>query len=235
MPDFNELHEHARKLADLTEPGKQEPGLVTWTLFVGEEWKAIVELWRRQDDPDRRPDGTEIARYRPYQDPGGGPLEKADQITIDARQQVNIHESPESKRTRAAMCGDCGEKYELTGDPTENHRRAMRHQQVCARRAETDAEQARLINEFQNQPMQREFRERAAAALAEGADPAMMKLTGVPVFEDPETVRQRAIAAAALRELPAPELYDGTVEDLAAAITKTPRRWWQFWRWFERD
>lgn len=232
MPDFNKLHEHARKLADLTEPRRREPGLSTWTIFVGQEWKAIVEMWTGEDEDEKALSKFAELLDRPSP---AGTLEKADQITIDARQQVNIHESPESKRTRAAMCGDCGEKYELTGDPTENHRRAMRHKQVCSRRAETDAEQARLINEFQNQPMQREFRERAAAALAEGADPAMMKLTGVPVFEDPEMVRQRAIAAAARRELPAPELYDGTVEDLAAAITKTPRRWWQFWRWFERD
>jgi len=45
MPNFYELHEHARKLADLTAPGQQHPGLHTWGQFVCEEWRAIVTMW----------------------------------------------------------------------------------------------------------------------------------------------------------------------------------------------
>ena len=155
----------------------------------------------------------------------GGALERPDLIAIDARHQVNIHESPDSHRTRAAMCGDCGEKYALTGDPTENHRRAMLHKAVCPRRAESEAERGRLIQEFQNQPMQMEFRERAAAALAAGADPELLKLTGVSVFGQ---IERPALPA------PEPDLYDGTVPELIEAL-RAPRRWWQFWRWFEGD
>ena len=72
--------------------------------------------------------------------------------------------------------------------------------------------------------MQREFAERAAAALAAGADPQVLKLTGVSIFTPaPAPARAREIAAAELGEQAAE-----AIREMAP-----PRRWWQFWRWFE--
>lgn len=45
MPEIDKLHEHARRLAELTSPGKQEPGLFTWCKAVGEEWGEIARMW----------------------------------------------------------------------------------------------------------------------------------------------------------------------------------------------
>jgi hypothetical protein len=43
-PMLIKLRTHVEKLhALLAEP---EPGIVHWCLFVGEEWKKIVELWK---------------------------------------------------------------------------------------------------------------------------------------------------------------------------------------------
>lgn len=46
MPNFEKLSEHVRKLHMLLQD--QHPGLATWTMFVGETWKAIADMW----DPD---------------------------------------------------------------------------------------------------------------------------------------------------------------------------------------
>ena len=51
MPDVDKLHEHARQLAALTAPGKQEPGLSTWCIWVGDAWKNIARMW--EEDPKR--------------------------------------------------------------------------------------------------------------------------------------------------------------------------------------
>ena len=51
MPDFDRLHELARKLAELTAPGNQEPGLASWCMFVGEDWGEIARMW--EYDPKR--------------------------------------------------------------------------------------------------------------------------------------------------------------------------------------
>jgi hypothetical protein len=56
MPDFDRLHELARKLAELTAPGNQEPGLASWCMFVGEDWREIARMWGGEQTytPDRR-------------------------------------------------------------------------------------------------------------------------------------------------------------------------------------
>jgi hypothetical protein len=42
-PLFAALKDHVDKLhALLAEP---EPGLMTWSMFLGEHWKAVVGLW----------------------------------------------------------------------------------------------------------------------------------------------------------------------------------------------
>lgn len=156
----------------------------------------------------------------------GGAMERPYQIDIDARHSV-IHQ-PEEKAQRRATCGNCGVKYEITEDPEENHHRAMRHKLTCGK---GDVDQysgpqlAALLEDFHNQPMQVEFRRRAAAELEAGADPDRLRLTGVSIFtEAPQPARPQIEAAG-------PELYPGNVDELIAAVT-APRRWWHFWRWF---
>jgi hypothetical protein len=51
MPDFDRLHELASRLAKLTAPGEQEPGLASWCMFVGENWQEISRMWN--EDPRR--------------------------------------------------------------------------------------------------------------------------------------------------------------------------------------
>jgi hypothetical protein len=45
MPDFDQLHELARKLAALTEPGKREEDLITWCQWTGKTWMQIAAMW----------------------------------------------------------------------------------------------------------------------------------------------------------------------------------------------
>jgi hypothetical protein len=153
----------------------------------------------------------------------GGELERPYQIDIDARHSV-IHQ-PETK-TRRAMCGNCGIRYEITDDPVENHHRAMQHKTVCGKGGAvyTEPQREQFLKEFSEQPMQRAFAERAAAALAAGADPEALRITGVSIFTPgPEAPQARAIAAAEL----------GAQAAEAIRQMAPPRRWWQFWRWFE--
>lgn len=161
----------------------------------------------------------------PWQEPGA--IERAGEINIDARHAV-IHQPPEAK-TRRAMCGNCGVRYEITDDPVENHHRAMRHKITCGKGdvdQYSEPQRQELLSDFHNQPMQVEFRRREAAAIAAGVPPEVLKITGVSVFgPTPQP--------APAREIAAPELYPGTVGELAAAMTKPPAKWWQFWRWFE--
>jgi len=176
------------------------------------------------------PAATELQPMKTYTpdrratDPGGE-LERPYQIDIDARHSV-IHQ-PETK-TRRAMCGNCGERYEITDDPVENHHRAMQHKAVCGKGGAmyTEAQREQLLKEFSDQPMQRAFAERAAAALAAGEDPEALKLTGVSIFTP-------APQPAPAREIEAGELGRDAAEAIREAIREQPRRWWQFWRWFE--
>jgi hypothetical protein len=46
MPNFQKLRDHVNNLASLLIA--PEPGLHTWCLFVGQEWKAIAEMWKDQ-------------------------------------------------------------------------------------------------------------------------------------------------------------------------------------------
>ena len=127
MPDFNEVYDHARQLADLTSPRERQPGLASWAIAVAEHWEALAVMWR---DPEGTPmpapvaPGRELEPMKTYRGEAGGELERPYQIDIDARHSV-IHQ-PETK-TRRATCGNCGVKYEITDDPEENHHRALRH------------------------------------------------------------------------------------------------------------
>jgi hypothetical protein len=49
MPDFDRLHDLSSRLAKLTAPGEQEPGLISWGLAVGPLWRDIAEMW--EDSP----------------------------------------------------------------------------------------------------------------------------------------------------------------------------------------
>src|ERR1035437_7935611 len=53
MPDFNRLHEITSRLARATAPGQQEPGLASWCMFVGEDWKPLAEMWSPIIAPDK--------------------------------------------------------------------------------------------------------------------------------------------------------------------------------------
>lgn len=227
MPDFDEVYEHARQLADLTAPRERAPGLATWAIAVAQHWEALAVMWR---DPDGTPmpftpPPEPMTIYTPDRRAGdpGGALERPYQIDIDARHSV-IHQ-PEAK-TRHAMCGQCGTRYEISDDPVENHHRAMRHKVTCGKAnvdQYSEPQRAALLEDFHSQPMQVSFRERAAAALAAGTDPEVLKLTGVSIFGDDNP------RAAALRELGA-----AAAESIRKmAPPAPPRRWWKFWRWFE--
>jgi len=218
MPDFENIHAHAKCLALLTDPDRTEQRLViTWPVEVGEHWEALADMWRDPKDDywngfnlsDVTPAHiaeldkvyssealeelkARVSLHRQRQRDGPHGLERVDQINIDARHAV-IHQ-PEAK-PRRARCGNCGIRYDITEDPTENHHRAMHHAQVCKRRPAPE-EHASLINEFRRQPMPQEFQRRAEEMIAAGADPAEISRTGVSIF-------------------PAPR----------------PRRpWWKFWR-----
>jgi hypothetical protein len=46
MPNFSKLQEHADKLSALLK--NREMGRASWTMFVGEHWKAIADMWTSQ-------------------------------------------------------------------------------------------------------------------------------------------------------------------------------------------
>ena len=48
MPNFSKLQEHADKLSYLLK--NREMGRASWTMFVGEHWKAIADMWSNQRD-----------------------------------------------------------------------------------------------------------------------------------------------------------------------------------------
>lgn len=115
----------------------------------------------------------------------GTMMQAREQIHIDARTQFS--EAPRQQPAsgaKYAKCGNCGERLQLTGDATEDHHTAMRHKQSCRtntvfeeRRWNKD-EYERLISEHAAQPMQTEFRERAALALAAAEASERLQLAG---------------------------------------------------------
>ena len=143
-------------------------------------------------------------------------LERPEQINIDARHAV-IHQT-ELGKAKYARCGNCGTRYEITDDATENHHRAMEHKQECGKGSAKYTEEQRhgLLDEFRDQPMQRLFRERLALEIEAGADPNRLELTGVDPLAPPPARRQI-----------------GFIKDDVVRMLTTPRRWYQFWRWFE--
>jgi hypothetical protein len=157
-----------------------------------------------------------------------GALDRPGQINIDAR-HAQIHEAPKGKQ-KLATCGNCGSRYEITDDPLENHHRAMRHKLDCGKGELvlgpwSEDERQRHISDFQNQPMQRLFRDRAMSELEAGADPARLQLTGVDIFAPaPQSPEAREIAAA--------ELGAQAAEAIRQWQPKPRPRWWQFWKWF---
>lgn len=50
MPDFDKLQEHAEQLSDLLKKENRETGRATWTLRIGEHWRAITNMWNKQKD-----------------------------------------------------------------------------------------------------------------------------------------------------------------------------------------
>lgn len=224
MPDFDQLYVHVsilRELLTIREP--DSPG---WCMETGQHWKAVADMWSNQ--PELREAETEVIENplpetELQKTSGPSAIERPEVIHIDARHAV-IHQR-EGKPPRTTMCANCGIRYEITDDPTENHRRAYQHKAECRPPAGTiygEEQRTQLLAEFHDQPMQRAFRERAAAALEAGVSPETLRLTGVSLFEEhPRVAALRqlgAAAAAAVNEVAPP---------------RPPRRWWQFWRWFE--
>lgn len=159
-----------------------------------------------------------------------GALDKPGQINIDAR-HATIHEAPEGKG-KFARCGNCGTRYEITDDPTENHHRAMRHKDECGKGSAmyTEGQRRDLLNDFHQQPMQVAFRERAAAEIEAGADPARVALTGVSIF-DPAPQRPQLTGATWPDGSPV-KTPTGPLTYSETRNPAPPARWWQFWKWF---
>lgn len=98
-----------------------------------------------------------------------------------ARQIPQERRQPASA-ARFASCGNCGERWELTGDPHEDHHNAMRHKTVCRtftvmdNKLANETEYARLVAEHAAQPMQVEFRQRAEKQLAAAMEAERLQL-----------------------------------------------------------
>lgn len=159
-----------------------------------------------------------------------GELEKPDQINIDARHSV-FHE-PMGTQRKYARCGNCGTRYEITDDPVENHHRAMRHKDECGKgnALYTEGQRRDLVDDFNSQPMQVAFRERAAAELEAGADPELLKLTGVSVF-NPATGQRQGLLTATLIGHEAGEAIRQRF-DTATKAARGKFVWWKPWTWF---
>lgn len=202
-------------------------------VVTSEDSKWTVEPARPVMVPDEslaefmRPKYTSAAGglTAPPERRGGDVDRRRGPIHIDARHST-FNEPAEA--TRYARCGNCGTRYEITEDPTENHHRAMRHKLECGKgsAAYTDAQRESLLAEFNNQPMQVAMRERAAEQLAAGADPEHLKLTGAASFPAEHAARMRELHSGPDDVLIQRALSDGRT-------APKPRRWWQFWRWFE--
>ncbi len=127
-------------------------------------WDVALTAWtdpaERGQEQGREGKGGEVVRVseRFTGRFAGGELERTQQFDIDARGgQVNIHQprGNQYSRTGYARCADCGTRYEITGDPIENHHRAMRHKFTCGRSAtdQYSPEQGEQLKaEFDAQP-----------------------------------------------------------------------------------
>lgn len=49
MPDFDKLAGHVDRLQLLLITRKTNEGFPTWGIMVGQEWKAIAEMWRKPE------------------------------------------------------------------------------------------------------------------------------------------------------------------------------------------
>jgi hypothetical protein len=188
MPDFDQVHRHARTLAALTDPERQEQRqVITWPVEVAEHWEALIALWQ---DPARNRATEETAETAPARRDRREPaeLERIEQIQVDARRA--IIQWPEQPQTRKARCGNCGTRYAISDDPVSNHHIAMRHAQICPKRATAD-EHAKLVLEYWDQPMPRAFARRAQEMIAAGANPAIIRTHGVNIFEPAPAERPR--------------------------------------------
>lgn len=58
MPDFDKLHDAARRLEELTRPGNREEGLHSWALMVAETWHEISDQWNGEEKAhdERKPE-----------------------------------------------------------------------------------------------------------------------------------------------------------------------------------
>lgn len=197
MPDFEKVHQHARALAYLTSPDHQDlRHIITWPVEVSEHWQTLVNLWTDPTDdfwngvPLREITPAHLAEIEQTRVMVAHPeqhrstesqLERPSQINIDARHAVAVmhrHEQP----PRRVRCGNCGTRYEVTDDPAENHHLAQHHARICPKRQMVADEHAKLTAQFQEQAMQKAFSQRAADLIRQGADPALIRATGVDIL-----------------------------------------------------
>lgn len=142
----------------------------------------------------RTSDGTEIEI----------PLSEISMGTAAAAREIRQERRQPASAARYASCGNCGERWELTGDPREDHHNGMRHKQVCRTfttlrlQKENQEEYDRLIAEHAAQPMQIEYRLRAEKQLAAAMEVERLQLAPAPAANEPDQQRKR--------------------------------RWWEFWK-----
>lgn len=71
----------------------------------------------------------------------GGRIELTPRFDIDARR----YEFYGTRPTRFARCGNCRQKFPLSGDPEQDHFDAYRHKQVCLKQEQATAEYGELL------------------------------------------------------------------------------------------
>lgn len=154
-------------------------------------------------------------------------LESSQTISIDARGS-RFHQA--ERKIKFARCGDCGDRYEITDDPTENHHRAMRHKDACRKHGAiySPEQHEQLVKEFGEQPHIVAMRARLQA--------------GLPALPPEGSLHeQKRISAPDPSKIYEPTWPDGSpVRGAHGPLTFTntrnpaqPAKWWQFWRWFE--
>ena len=163
----------------------------------------------------------------------------------------------QARNRRYTICGNCGKRLPLTGDPQENHHAAMRHRLECARRDQASDEHGELVTEFEAQPNVIAMREAYARQLRDGIE-GYMRVENLPQsggpLRLPSTLSTTTIVEAQpnviaqsggplrLPSAPAPlprkdheerhrpsSIWPWPMQDTSQSPIR-PRRWWQFWR-----
>ncbi len=139
--------------------------------------------WREQSKPPRALPFERPAAIQKFYE-RATELERTDPINIDARHATfNQNNRPQEKK-KYARCGNCGQRYEIGDDAADNHHRAMIHKTECSKGnpVSVNLQRRHFMEDFQEQPMQIALRDRAAAEIERGADPARLMLTGVDIL-----------------------------------------------------